>query len=504
MDNNRKEDNKQLLLKYLNNRDKESFLSLFEGNKKLIKYVIRKIVKFDDNFNFSNYYEDIFQVGSLGLTKAISTFDIEKIDDVSFSTFAISCIKNEILTELSKYRKSVKTCIHFEDEFSGSFLGSKSNFKEFPSFDEYENYYEKLTFEEGYNDENDVIEEFVDKEYDKYKKKKIESIVKTLNSRDRMVVELFFGLNKRPCISKNRIAAQLGVSEFTVNRILNDAKEYFKEQLKEFSLEYGKDDKEKNKTSNKNKSESFHLLDMYSLEEIKEGIKYLSEKEGKIMTLYYGADGNGQRTYNEICIELDLKEVRSRISKIKSKLLIILNNLQLMENNKELNEFQILEVCYGKINIENALELLLEDEKAIINLYYGLNGKKSKSINEIESILNIDNVDEKLQRSVNKIKKILDNPQAFWSFNRNENMRSMKQLINKYGRDRIQRAINLLKEKNKEIIELYYFNDKDILSQGEIASKVGVTDGFVSKFLQGSIDIIKKNINQQEVLKKQR
>ena len=78
---------------------------LFNENKPLITYVINKMCL--DNSKF----EDYFQIGAIGLWKAINCYKEEK--GFEFSTFATKCIKNELLLEMRKEAKQTP-CISLD------------------------------------------------------------------------------------------------------------------------------------------------------------------------------------------------------------------------------------------------------------------------------------------------------------------------------------------------------------------------------------------------------
>lgn len=76
------------LLKQSKNGDKEARNKLVEGNLKLVLSVIRKFKDRNENL------DDLFQIGCIGLIKAIDNFDLSQ--DVFFSTYAVPMIIGEI------------------------------------------------------------------------------------------------------------------------------------------------------------------------------------------------------------------------------------------------------------------------------------------------------------------------------------------------------------------------------------------------------------------------
>jgi len=73
---------------------------LIEHNMRLVAYIVKK--KYSD----SKEQEDLISIGMIGLIKASETFDIKK--DISFSTYAGTCIDNTIYAQrLSKVKASI-------------------------------------------------------------------------------------------------------------------------------------------------------------------------------------------------------------------------------------------------------------------------------------------------------------------------------------------------------------------------------------------------------------
>ena len=77
-----------LLKKYHNTKEKEYFDDLVLGNLKLVLSIVNKFSRRSDNL------DDLFQIGTMGLIKAINNFDVTQ--DVKFSTHAVPMIEGEI------------------------------------------------------------------------------------------------------------------------------------------------------------------------------------------------------------------------------------------------------------------------------------------------------------------------------------------------------------------------------------------------------------------------
>ena len=63
------------------------------ANQELVRYVIKSL-------GLNAFDEDLFQIGCVGLIKAVDSFDFEK--NIKFSTYAAKVIRNEILMTLRK------------------------------------------------------------------------------------------------------------------------------------------------------------------------------------------------------------------------------------------------------------------------------------------------------------------------------------------------------------------------------------------------------------------
>jgi RNA polymerase sporulation-specific sigma factor len=69
--------------------DEESRNLLIERNLRLVAHMIKKY------YGGAKEQEDLISIGTMGLIKAINTFDVEK--GIRFSTYAARCIENAIL-----------------------------------------------------------------------------------------------------------------------------------------------------------------------------------------------------------------------------------------------------------------------------------------------------------------------------------------------------------------------------------------------------------------------
>ena len=116
------------LIKRSQNGDKEARDYLVEGNLKLVLSVIRKFNNRGENL------DDLFQIGSIGLLKAIDNFDFTH--GVKFSTYAVPMIIGEIrryLRDNSKIRvsRSLKDIAYKALQFKERYYSEKEYLKLF-------------------------------------------------------------------------------------------------------------------------------------------------------------------------------------------------------------------------------------------------------------------------------------------------------------------------------------------------------------------------------------
>ena len=85
------------LLQKLDENDEEAKKILVERNLRLVVYIARKFE------NTGMDLEDLISIGTIGLMKAINTFNTGK--NIKLATYASRCIENEILMQLRRTSK---------------------------------------------------------------------------------------------------------------------------------------------------------------------------------------------------------------------------------------------------------------------------------------------------------------------------------------------------------------------------------------------------------------
>ncbi|GHU44545.1 RNA polymerase sigma-28 factor [Clostridia bacterium] len=181
---------------------------LIERNLRLVAHVCKKYQ------NVSEDMEDLISIGSIGLIKAVMTFDHEKGNRLG--TYAARCIDNELLMYLRFKKKSSKEISLYEP------IGT----------DKEGNQIHLLDIVEG--EEVDVVEAI---ELNGNIKKLYEYIPKILNKREQEIIRLRYGLYHRKPKTQREIADRIGISRSYVSRIekkaLRKLKEHFEKATRD-------------------------------------------------------------------------------------------------------------------------------------------------------------------------------------------------------------------------------------------------------------------------------
>ena len=91
-------------MKYILNKEQQDIV---QNNLHIIRMVINKCININKN-TFGMEYDDIFQVGTIGLCKAVITYFSNK--DTSFETYAFCIIRNEIYNHLNSINRKNIYC----------------------------------------------------------------------------------------------------------------------------------------------------------------------------------------------------------------------------------------------------------------------------------------------------------------------------------------------------------------------------------------------------------
>ena len=163
---------------------------LVERNLRLVAHIVKK---------YSSYgrdTEDLISTGTIGLIKAINTYDVSKGNKLG--TYASRCIENELLMLLRQERKSSREVSLYEP------IGADKEGNEIHLMDIMES-----------TNEN-VLEDLITRHH-------IQTIYQFLRSaltpREQTVIIMRYGLYQRSPVTQRDVAARMGISRSYVSRI---------------------------------------------------------------------------------------------------------------------------------------------------------------------------------------------------------------------------------------------------------------------------------------------
>ena len=163
--------------------------TLIERNLRLVVYIARKFE------NTGVGVEDLISVGTIGLIKAVNTFNPEK--KIKLATYASRCIENEILMYLRRNSK-VKAEVSFYEPLNIDWDGNE------------------LLLSDILGTENDTVYNLIEDEVDK---QLLFLALKNLNEREKEIVRLRFGLSGNSEKTQKEVADILGISQSYISRL---------------------------------------------------------------------------------------------------------------------------------------------------------------------------------------------------------------------------------------------------------------------------------------------
>lgn len=178
-----------ILLSRLKGGDIDVRSTLIERNLRLVVYIAKKFE------NTGVPLDDLVSIGSIGLIKAVSTFDIYR--NIKLATYASKCIENEILMYL---RRSIRA-------------RAEVSFDEPVNIDAEGN---ELCLSDVKGTPEDIIYCNLEKEDDR---EALQLVLDRLPWRERTIVDLRFGLHDGVERTQKEVADMLGISQSYISRL---------------------------------------------------------------------------------------------------------------------------------------------------------------------------------------------------------------------------------------------------------------------------------------------
>ncbi len=191
------------------NGNEEARNVLIERNLRLVAHIVKKYG------SCGNDSDDLISIGTIGLIKAISTFNMDK--GTRLATYAARCIENEILMQI-RATKKIQNEVSLQDPIGVDKEGNEITLIDLIS-----------------NDSESVVDEV---ELKMQVKKLYSKMKATLKNREKVVLELRYGLQNGTSKTQREIAKMLGISRSYVSRIEKKAIKKLSKELKPDSCQY--------------------------------------------------------------------------------------------------------------------------------------------------------------------------------------------------------------------------------------------------------------------------
>lgn len=169
----------------------EAKVSLIEHNLRLVVYIAKKF----DNTGIG--VEDLISIGTIGLMKAINTYNPEK--NIKLATYASRCIENEILMYLRRSSKH-KLEVSIDEPLNVDWDGNE------------------LLLSDILGTKEDIVSQNMEQEAEK---KLLLQAMSKLSARERKIIELRYGLchQEGETLTQKEVADVMGISQSYISRI---------------------------------------------------------------------------------------------------------------------------------------------------------------------------------------------------------------------------------------------------------------------------------------------
>lgn len=176
-------------LKRISSGDYSAREALITHNLRLVVYIAKKFE------NTGIGVEDLVSIGTIGLIKAVNTFCPEK--NIKLATYASRCIENEILMYLRK-TSNRKTEVSFDEPLNIDHDGNELLLSDVLAGDA-----DSVNADIEYEDEKRLLHSIVDK----------------LSDREKLIINMRFGIDGRDEHTQKEVADILGISQSYISRL---------------------------------------------------------------------------------------------------------------------------------------------------------------------------------------------------------------------------------------------------------------------------------------------
>jgi len=194
------------LLAFKNNGDEGAKELLIKHNLRLVAHIAKK-------YQGAEEQEDLISIGTIGLIKAINSYDLTK--GTSLATYTARCIENEILMMLRANKKYAGTVLLTDS------VGTDKDGKE-------------LTLIDLLSDEDDSIIDKVERRI--FFDRVMEIVKEVLDERQYQIIVLRFGLKSGVPLAQREVASMLKISRSYISRLEKSALVKLRQVMKERNI----------------------------------------------------------------------------------------------------------------------------------------------------------------------------------------------------------------------------------------------------------------------------
>ncbi len=179
----------EIYLNMLETEPQKAKSTLIEHNLRLVVYIAKKFE------NTGICVEDLISIGTIGLIKAINTFNPSK--KIKLATYASRCVENEILMYLRK-NSHRRTEISIDEPLNVDWDGNE------------------LLLSDILGTDGDIIYQSIENDVDR---QLLSIAMEKLSSRERNIMEMRFGIKTGIQKTQKEVADLLGISQSYISRL---------------------------------------------------------------------------------------------------------------------------------------------------------------------------------------------------------------------------------------------------------------------------------------------
>ncbi len=176
---------------------------LIEHNLRLVAYIAKRFENTGANI------EELISIGTVGLMKAVSTFNKDK--NIKLATYASRCIENEILMYIRK-TASQKREISIDEPLKVDWDGNE------------------LLLSDILGSEADTVSKSME---DDEERRILREAVATLSPREQVIIDMRFGLSGSRELTQKEVADSLGISQSYISRLEKKIMTYLRKKIEE-------------------------------------------------------------------------------------------------------------------------------------------------------------------------------------------------------------------------------------------------------------------------------